>query len=189
MDLYSRVVRPINGVESASMPGCPVCDDARAVPRFFVAGCDSPIVVCEECGVGRFEPMLSRDEIEALYPDEYYGEASSKFLPIVESGVRIVAARHVRFLSAGLARGAAVLDVGCGRGVVLSPLADLGFEVHGVEMSERAVRGADPRASIRIADDLVAAGYDSESFDQIVIWHVLEHLEDPRGTLLSLIHI
>jgi SAM-dependent methyltransferase len=67
--------------------------------------------------------------------------------------------------------------------VVLSPLADLGFEVHGVEISERAVQGADPRAAIRIAEDLVTAGYDAESFDQIVIWHVLEHLRDPRGTL------
>jgi SAM-dependent methyltransferase len=44
-----------------------------------------------------------------------------------------------------------VLDVGCGRGVLLAPLAELGFDVHGVEMSEEAVGGADPRADVRIA--------------------------------------
>ena len=69
--------------------------------------------------------------------------------------------------------------------MVLSPLADRGFDVHGLEVSEQAVEGADSRAVVRIADDLVEAGYEAESFDQIVIWHVLEHLRDPRGTLIE----
>jgi 2-polyprenyl-3-methyl-5-hydroxy-6-metoxy-1,4-benzoquinol methylase len=67
--------------------------------------------------------------------------------------------------------------------VLLGPLADRGFEAHGVEMSADAVLGADPRASIRIAPDLAAAGYEAGSFDQIVMWHVLEHLRDPRAML------
>lgn len=183
MDLYSRVVRPISGAEPHPVSACSVCDGVQATPCFTVSGCESPIVICAGCGVGRFDPMLTPDEVAALYPGEYYGGTAAKFLPVVESAVRVVAARHVRFLSAGLEPGARVLDVGCGRGVALSPLADLGFEVHGLEISERAVRGADPRAAIRIAEDLVAAGYDAESFDQIVIWHVLEHLRDPRATL------
>jgi 2-polyprenyl-3-methyl-5-hydroxy-6-metoxy-1,4-benzoquinol methylase len=129
--------------------------------------------------------MLSPDEIAAFYPSEYYGDPGSKFVPSIEAWVRAVAARHVRFLSAGLEPGARVLDVGCGRGVSLGPLADRGFEAHGLEVSEAAVRGVDPRAAIRIAPDLVMAGYDEASFDQIVIWHVLEHLIDPRATLVE----
>jgi SAM-dependent methyltransferase len=127
--------------------------------------------------------MIAPDEISALYPDEYYGDPGSKFVPAVEWWVRAVAARHARFLSAELAPGARVLDVGCGRGVALGPLADRGFEAHGMEMSEAAACGADPRATICIAPDLAAAGYTAESFDQIVIWHVLEHLLDPRAVL------
>jgi SAM-dependent methyltransferase len=76
-----------------------------------------------------------------------------------------------------------VLDVGCGRGVVLGALADLGLEVHGVELSESAARGADPRAQVRIARDLAEAGYPSSHFDQVLFWHVLEHLDRPRETL------
>ena len=185
MDLYSRPIRSIEGAAPIAVAGCVVCDTPRATPRFAVEGCDSPIVVCENCGLGWFEPMLAPEAVAALYPGEYYGEPGAKFLPILEWAVRAVAARHVRFLSAGLAPGAAVLDVGCGRGVALSPLADRGLEVHGLEVNEQAARGADPRASIRIADDLVAAQYEAEQFDQIVIWHVLEHLPDPRGTLVE----
>ncbi len=76
-----------------------------------------------------------------------------------------------------------MLDLGCGRGIVLGALADRGFEVHGVEISAEAARGADPRAEIRVATGLADAGYPEAFFDQVLIWHVLEHLEDPRATL------
>ena len=45
------------------------------------------------------------------------------------------------------------------------------------KISENACRGADSRADIRIAQRLGAAGFEAESFDQIIIWHVLEHLQ------------
>ena len=183
MDLYSRVVRPIEAATPLAVAACVVCESTRATARFAVSDCSAPIVVCDGCGLGRFEPIPSEDEVASFYPNEYYGSPGAKFLSLVEWWVRVVAARHIRFLSAGLPPGARVLDVGCGRGVVLGPLAERGFEAHGVEISEHATRGADPRASIRIAGDLVEAGYEKDSFDQIVIWHVLEHLRQPLETL------
>lgn len=127
--------------------------------------------------------MPGLEEIQRFYPDEYYGEPGTKFQPPVESLVRWVGQRHVSFLLRSLPRGARVLDVGCGRGVVLGALADRGIEVHGVEVDADATRGADPRAHIRIAPRLADAGYAADSFDEVLIWHVLEHLHDPRGTL------
>ena len=63
-----------------------------------------------------------------------------------------------------------------------SALADRGLEVHGFEISEAAAAGADPRADIRVAPELDQAGYPAECFDEVIIWHVLEHVLDPRGT-------
>ncbi len=122
------------------------------------------------------------DAVRRLYPDAYYGTPGRKCRPPIEGLVRFVGARHIRFLSTGLSPGARVLNAGCGRGVILGSLADRGFEVHGVETSREATRSADPRARFRIAEDLATAGYPDAHFDLVVVWHVLEHLRDPRAT-------
>jgi 2-polyprenyl-3-methyl-5-hydroxy-6-metoxy-1,4-benzoquinol methylase len=162
---------------------CPICSAESAVRRFEVAGIDEKVVVCVECGLGRLDPALSSERIRALYPDEYYGEPGRKFQPVIEGLVRAVGARHISFLSRDLPAGARILDVGCGRGVTLGALAEQGFAVYGLEISAEAARGVDPRADIRIAEKLQDAEYRAASFDQIIIWHVLEHLKDPAGTL------
>jgi len=189
--LYERTVEPIDPSTQApaQTTPCPVCGGAKARPRFRVAGLEGPVVECTQCGLGRFDPIPRPEVVRALYPDEYYGEPGRKFQPIIESLVRLVGARHIGFLSRDLAPGARVLDVGCGRGVLLGSLADGGFEVCGTEISAEAVRGADPRAEIRIADRLADAGFDAKSFDQVIIWHVFEHLDDPAATLAEIFRI
>ncbi len=188
--LYERAVRALEPSRAAErVPPCPVCGVGEARPRFEVEGLASRVVVCVGCGLGRLHPLPGPEEVRAFYPDEYYGEPGSKFQPLIERLVRWIGSRHIGFLSSGLRPGARVLDVGCGRGVILGPLADLGFEVHGVEISAEATRGADPRAEIRIAPRLRDAAYQAASFDELVIWHVLEHLHDPRGTLAEAFRI
>ncbi len=178
-ELHSQQVRAVSG-GVIDTPPCPVCGATRSLPRFAVDGVAACVVQCVNCRLGRFHPMPGADEIQTFYPDEYYGEPGAKFQPLVERLVRLVGARHIRFLCRGLPAGARVLDVGCGRGVLLAALADRGLEVHGVEQSAEAARGADPRAEIRIATYLDEAGYAPGYFDEIIIWHVLEHLDDPR---------
>ena len=178
-ELHTQPVRAV-AASAIETPACPVCGATRAIPRFAVIGVASCVVQCVTCGLGRFHPMPGAEEIRTFYPDEYYGEPGAKFQPLIERLVRLVGARHISFLCRGLPAGARVLDVGCGRGVLLAALADRGLEVHGVEQSAEAARGADPRAEIRIATYLDDAGYQAGYFDEIIIWHVLEHLDDPR---------
>ncbi len=180
--IYDRGVEAISGPDLEAAP-CRICGDTRLKPLFRVEGVESPIFACRACELGRFHPMLGSKEIRGLYPQGYYGEPGTKFRPLIERAVRAVAARHISFLSRGLPEGASILDVGCGRGVLFAPLADRGFRVSGVEMNEDAIRGCDPRAEVRIAERLSEAGFEDESFDLVVIWHVLEHMSDPFDTI------
>ncbi|HEV8070990.1 MAG TPA: class I SAM-dependent methyltransferase [Planctomycetaceae bacterium] len=162
---------------------CPVCGGEWARARFGLPGARMRIVDCTSCGLGRLHPRPGPEMIERFYPASYYGVTGAKFVPLIEGLVRLVGARHVRALSRGLHAGARVLDVGCGRGVLLSALARRGFEAHGFEMSPSASTGVDPNAIVRFGKNLEEAGYPSTSFDQVIVWHVLEHIPDPRRTL------
>ena len=182
---YEHSVSEIPGGSQAleRLPLCPVCGGEEARPRYEIEASAIRLFVCADCGLGRLHPLPGLEELRDLYPDAYYGEPGSKFQPLAERLVRFVGERHISFLARAHEPGSSVLDVGCGRGVLLGALADRGFEVHGVELSEDAVRGAEPRAQIRIAPSLVEAGYPAESFDLVVVWHVLEHLQNPREAL------
>jgi SAM-dependent methyltransferase len=162
---------------------CPVCGNKWARPHLAIPNSSFTLLNCTDCGLGRLFPQPSRELIGRFYPPSYYGVTGAKFVPMVEALVRVVGARHVRMLSRGLSPGARVLDVGCGRGVLLSSLADRGFEVHGFEISAAAAAGADPRATISIGNELEDAGYPDAWFDEVIVWHVLEHLSEPRRAL------
>jgi SAM-dependent methyltransferase len=185
--LYERAVRAIPAHEAAPIEAdpCVVCDATRAVPRFAIEGLASRVVVCAGCGTGRLHPLPDEAALRDFYPTQYYGDLGTKFRAPIEFVVRWVGNRHAAFLASGLPRGGRVLDVGCGRGVILGTLADRGFEAHGFEISEAAARGADPRAKITVAPSVEAAGYPDAYFDGAIIWHVLEHVRDPRATLAA----
>lgn len=178
-------VRPEERVP-VRVTACPVCRGREAEPRYTIRELDFKLVTCTVCGLGRLDPLPDADTIRSFYPPEYYGVTGAKFVPVIESLIRIVGARQARSLTRGLATKSRVLDIGCGRGVLLKTLAEMGFETHGFEISETAAVGADPRAQIRIASSLAEARYPGRYFDSVVLWHVLEHLPDPRETLLEI---
>ncbi|MCB0763209.1 MAG: class I SAM-dependent methyltransferase [Flavobacteriales bacterium] len=78
-----------------------------------------------------------------------------------------------------------VLDLGCGTGDFLAHLMSRGYLVQGVEPSliarEKAI--ADHGLSVVPSLDQVTA---YEKFQVITMWHVLEHVADPRAVLKKL---
>ena len=89
---------------------------------------------------------------------------------------------HTRVIPhVGLGR---LLDVGCGCGEYLFEMRGLGWQVQGTDFSANAVRAARELTGAPIHHgDLLSAKYPTDAFDAITMWHVLEHLPEPRTVL------
>lgn len=90
-----------------------------------------------------------------------------------------------------LPAGAEVLDVGCGNGVISRSLGREGFNVRGIDVSEKAITKArslntlpNVRFEVVSAEQLVAEG---SKYYAVICSEVLEHLHDP-GKLLQVLN-
>jgi 2-polyprenyl-3-methyl-5-hydroxy-6-metoxy-1,4-benzoquinol methylase len=90
---------------------------------------------------------------------------------------------EVRFLSS-VAEGS-LLDVGCGSGIWLSSMRDLGWQVEGVDFDEAAVEVARKQGLKVRHGALEQQDYPPETFDAVTLNHVIEHVPDPVGTLME----
>lgn len=88
--------------------------------------------------------------------------------------------------------GLRLLDIGCGGGLLSEPMTRLGFQVTGVDASERNIGTASAHAAEQglsidyrtsTAEALVAAG--EPLFDVILNMEVIEHVADPGEYLRS----
>jgi SAM-dependent methyltransferase len=73
----------------------------------------------------------------------------------------------------GLEPGAGVLDAGAGRGRLVAALRRAGYSASGIDPSGRG--GVVERRSIE--------EHSTSDLDAVVLWHVLEHLDDPFAAL------
>ncbi|HEY9260596.1 class I SAM-dependent methyltransferase [Chitinophaga sp.] len=108
---------------------------------------------------------------------------------------RITDIKRLNFITDSLKKnipdGGRVLDVGCGNGVISRHLGQFGYEVLGIDISEKTIAVANQRntypnvkfAAIS-AEELTAQG---ETYDAVICSEVLEHLDHPH-LLLHTIH-
>jgi 2-polyprenyl-3-methyl-5-hydroxy-6-metoxy-1,4-benzoquinol methylase len=74
-----------------------------------------------------------------------------------------------------------VLEIGCGDGMFLLPLRELGWEIHAIEPDPAAAEKAARNAGARIWPGSVETAQVPEStFDAVVSMHAIEHVFDPR---------
>jgi SAM-dependent methyltransferase len=83
-----------------------------------------------------------------------------------------------------------LLDVGCGSGQRMAHFRGLGWNVVGQDVDESAVGRARKTSGADVyAGPLQAIGFQDETFDAIIIEHVIEHVHHPADLLRECVRI
>ncbi|MFI5346857.1 MAG: methyltransferase domain-containing protein [Elusimicrobiota bacterium] len=164
-------------------PRCPACghDTPETVHPSVEPGFE--ILRCPDCGLGRTWPPESPEKIAAWYPAQYYGKGNIRFNPLFEILVRWFRKRRSAVLHNRVPHGP-VLDVGCGRGLMLNYMRELGYEPHGVEFSETAAWHARHALKLPVTtEDFVRAPHEKDRYNAVIFWHSLEHFSNPVAAI------
>jgi len=172
--------------------GCLICGSTRYATLFQASDRlyhtttrEFSVVRCAECGLLRLDPQPPPDELRRYYPDSYWfapgGDAASR---LEEAYRRIVLRDHVSFVERALRSSRAagpLLDVGCGGGLFLGLMRARGFRVAGLDFSREAAAIAWTRQQVpAVCAMLENPPFRPQGLAGVTMFHVLEHLYDPR---------
>jgi SAM-dependent methyltransferase len=179
------------------MNACLLCGGQRAVELF--RGSDRlyhttdrkfSVVRCSGCGLLRIDPPPAPDELHLYYPDNYWFSPDTNAASRLEETYRRTVLRdHVAFVEGALrssqARGP-LLDAGCGGGLFLGMMRERGFRVLGLDISREAAGVAWRRQQVpAVCALLPLAPFPRHSCAAVSLFHVVEHLDDPRPYLAA----
>jgi 2-polyprenyl-3-methyl-5-hydroxy-6-metoxy-1,4-benzoquinol methylase len=152
---------------------------------------------CAACGCVFQHPLPDDSILAGYYPQGYWwsedpqagGTVSRLFHRLERIYREFVVTDHVRFLDFCCRKNVAgerlLLDIGCGGGTFLHVARSRGFVPHGMDASARAVEIAGRQYGYPVRQGEIGSRvWDDYRFDFITMFHVLEHLRDPRQGLL-----
>lgn len=175
---------------------CPICHSNSYSVVATKADYTVPFinVICEKCALVYANPVPSRAELEEYYKRGFI-QVRHQIQSVDEARERArrkgSAAKYpVAGLRDGLSAGSKVLEIGCSYGFLLKALHDAtGCDTQGVEPNEVSGRFATEEFGIPVVHATVEeylALPTAETYDLIIISHVLEHVADPVAVLTAL---
>ncbi|MGD8501330.1 MAG: class I SAM-dependent methyltransferase [Phycisphaerales bacterium] len=166
---------------------CAYCGAGGGLPLYrtcSISGDRYCVKRCLECRAVFLTPRPSRQQLGQTYDDSYYGKGKGKFAGYIEKVLDFFRLARARRVSKFVGPPAKILDIGCGNGRFLGYLIRHGFEGYGTELPGKAAsRAAEiPGLTLKVGH-LSEAQFSEHFFDCVCLWHVFEHLTDPKETL------
>jgi SAM-dependent methyltransferase len=153
---------------------CPLC----ASPERESVSLRAAVVRCRECGHRYVDPRPTQIEIARGYS---LPAAYDDWLEVADAREAMWRRRFHRVLDdVHVGR---LLDVGAGIGTFLAIARDEGWEIDGTEVSSTAIAHARERYGLVLRAGVLEEAAPAGPYDAISLWHVIEHVPDPRATL------
>jgi SAM-dependent methyltransferase len=139
---------------------------------------------CADCGFEFTQDYPEEKEIGRFYESEDYishSDISKGFSNKLYRLIRkIMLLKKKRIISRITGRNTGdLLDIGSGTGYFGDTMKRAGWKVTGIEINEKARSYSTNRFGLECGDPEYISILQSDSFDCITLWHVLEHFHDP----------
>jgi 2-polyprenyl-3-methyl-5-hydroxy-6-metoxy-1,4-benzoquinol methylase len=197
-------------IRTLQRPLCPLCGSQGDLlykdleDRLFNAPGKWSLRRCAnaECGLCWLDPVAVEADIQFLYKSYYTHEESAsllgfrakaraflikvyefaKFLPLSALRLNQEKRSFANMFLENLRPGR-ILDVGCGSGLFLYRMHQLGWSVTGLDFDDKAIAYAKAQYSKHgfelFQTDLAGARFPDNSFDAVTMNHVIEHVPEP----------
>lgn len=176
-----------NGEEDRGRP-CPACGARATAPWRLARAADAgraaaPSYRLERCGAcGSAWIADPPAESASLYEEGVYAPRGTRLDALVEPLRRLGDRDRLRCFGSFPAA-ARIHEIGSGDNRLLGALVRAGFRASGSEPA-RPYADAGRRSGLDVTAEAVETlAVDAESLDGVVLWHVLEHLDDPAAAL------
>ncbi len=163
---------------------CPVCGGESQ--KEFIEAEDHnvsndlfKIVECVACSFRFTNPIPTEDTIGDYYKSENYVSHSGTKKGFVNRVYHIVRSRAIKQkenLAAKYSKEKVILDIGCGTGDFLGYCKSQNWKTLGLEPDQSARKMAIEKNAIEAKDLGHLYEVESNTFDVISMWHVLEHV-------------
>ncbi len=162
---------------TSAPPACPLCDgETRPETRFG----KQPLFRCERCGFVQLAGAVD----PALYADDYFSAYAGGDYLAHEQQRRRESRLRLDLLARVAPGPARLLEVGAAAGFFVDEARMRGYEAVGLEPNAAMAEHARTALALDVrTGTLEQAELERESFDAACAFHVVEHLEDPRGAL------
>ena len=169
-----------------TLSNCPVCNSPSSQPFLTckdhtVSRETFDVVNCNGCGFKYTNPRPELNVLGNYYKSEDYVSHSNTKKGFVNSTYQTVRKytlmKKLQLISKYFKTGR-VLDIGSGTGEFLNVCKNAKWETIGIEPSDDAREMAITNYGLDVRKEEEIRNLQSESFDIITMWHVLEHVPD-----------
>lgn len=168
---------------------CTYCKGQNSItlyPTCDIFGDNYFINKCHNCSAFFLSPIPTSEQLARAYDDSYYGAGQEKFQErFIEKMLDYFRKQRAKTIANHLGKRGRVLDIGCGNGKFLSFVKKQGdFEIFGVELEGVSAQRAEKISGIHLKQGVLERNdFTSQSFDAITLFHVFEHLTEPKETI------
>lgn len=159
---------------------------------YFLSQEEFDLLRCTNCGVIITKPFPSPEKLGSYYDSgEYFSHGGNEkgLVPEIYNFIKGVnIKKKFQQVTKDLDTGK-VLDIGCGIGDFLAYCKKEGWKVSGLEPNEQARKLVLKNHQIEVEDVSEISKLPNEQFDLITLFHVLEHVAEPKDMVSEILRI